>query len=400
MKIRKIYKTVFLTLILYAFFAIPMQSQVTIGLESIPLQGVLLDLKESDETNGNSNSDNGLVLPRVILSDLNSLSPMLTGSELSDGALKLKHTGLVVYNVNTSAPFEKGLYVWDGAKWNLLKANPSVNVTADNGLNLSGGSTVKLGGNLLQNTKINLFDTGLNNYNLIFNNVASGKNGKIGIGTSDPKATMQIENPYSVEPLVLSNLKGYKDAKNDIDAANPAYYDLRVSENGVVRKARSLGVAANQSFAYNLRANTLIALGYDTSGGGSDLKWTRNGADVDYIELPEDGVYIFSICLFGNISGPMAKSVDTNSYYISAFRGIPDVYSATNLIDIVEIVVMRTQNNNFASYSVNIPVSGYAGQKIYFKLSSSSAGNSRFSWTLTTGNDNVPNKTSLIFWKM
>ena len=52
-------------------------SQVTIGMIDQPLDGTLLDLKESNTSNGGANSQKGLMLPRVSLTDVNSLSPIL-----------------------------------------------------------------------------------------------------------------------------------------------------------------------------------------------------------------------------------------------------------------------------------------------------------------------------------
>ena len=157
------------------FFAV---SQVTIGMLDQPLNGTLLDLKESNVSNGGANSQKGLMLPRVTLTDVYSLSPILSGSDLSNASLKPNYTGLIVYNVSTTAQFVKGLYSWDGTKWNLLSP-----ISAENGLNLSN-ATIKLGGNLNQTTTVNLA-----NNNLIFD---SSSGGKVGIGTSIPTATLDI----------------------------------------------------------------------------------------------------------------------------------------------------------------------------------------------------------------
>ena len=154
------------------------QSQVTIGTLSQPLKGVLLDLKESDASNGDANSEKGLMLPRVTLTNTKSLSPILSGEDLNDATLISNYAGLIVYNVSTAAPFEKGLYSWDGTQWNLISP-----VSASNGLTLSN-DTVKLGGDLTQATTVNL-----NSNNLILD---TSTGGNIGIGTSSPAATLDI----------------------------------------------------------------------------------------------------------------------------------------------------------------------------------------------------------------
>ena len=156
------------------------QSQVTIGTLAQPLKGTLLDLKESNVSNGDANSQSGLMLPRVSLTNINSLSPMLSGADLTDAALKPDYTGLIVYNVSTTPPFVKGLYSWDGIKWNLLS---SISISAENGLTLSN-DVAKLGGNLTQATTVNL-----NNNNLNFD---SSNGGKVGIGVSQPAATLDV----------------------------------------------------------------------------------------------------------------------------------------------------------------------------------------------------------------
>ena len=382
---KKIVEILPLTLLLCVSFSV--QSQVTIGSQSIPLKGVLLDLKENDEKTGNANSEKGLILPRVILTAIDELSPMLTGLEPDYQNLKQGYTGLVVYNVNANHPFEKGMYVWDGSKWSPLKVPlQGGSVMAENGLSLSVNGAIKLGGDLMENTILNLN----NDYNLIFD---SGQ-GKIGVGTSDPKASLQIENPNNIEPFIMKNVKLITDSKNVIDNPNPTYYNLKISENGVIRKAM-FGVSnPNESFMYLLRANTQIASGASTGTGGSDLKWTRNGVQSDYITLPESGLYVFSFCLYGSLTTSSSSYADGNSFYISAFK---DGTAVANLIDIEEFVALRIQNYNFTSYYVNLAVSGNAGDKIYFKLSS---GGTKFTWTLMADGINAANKTNMVFWKI
>ena len=177
---RKKAKIELLTLILCVGISFTAHSQVTIGTQTPPLKGALLELKQSDDTSGSENSNGGLILPRVSLNAINTLAPMLTGSDLSDASLKPSYTGLMVYNVNEASSFEKGLYIWDGTQWNRINTSLIDSIAAKNGLYFStAGDTIKLGGNLTENTAINQ-----STYNLQF----SG-DGKLKVGgTTAPTA--------------------------------------------------------------------------------------------------------------------------------------------------------------------------------------------------------------------
>jgi len=384
-KFNKIIGYVLFTFFLCMCFSFTAQSQVLIGSESIPLKGALLDLRENDENSGNANSESGLVLPRVFLSELNSLVPILEGTEPDYENLKPRYTGMVVYNVNTTSPFEKGIYVWDGISWGKMSTAALTSIQAKNGLTVSGGDNVELGGDLEKNTSINLGD-----YNLLFDHNL----GKIGIGSSSPQAVMHIGNPNSVDPLILQNVKFVTDAQNAIDEPDAVYYDLKVSEKGVIRKIQTTTTSVNQSFVYKLSENTLIlpgdATSYGTTGlGGSELLWTGpGGIDHSFIKLPEDGAYVFSFSLVGNWSS--GTNIESNTFYVSAFKG---GFNPANLIDIAEIVINHTSHTTI-SYSINLTVSGKAGDDIHFKISSFQPGDYKFKWTLDA------QKTNMIFWRL
>ena len=103
------------------------KAQVTIGSGSPPAEGVLLQLKENDNTGANATK--GMMLPRMYLSDKNNLYPMFedqnnSGLPSPDYASiqdKQKqdelHIGLYVYNLNPCNPFGRGTYVWNGQEW-------------------------------------------------------------------------------------------------------------------------------------------------------------------------------------------------------------------------------------------------------------------------------------------
>lgn len=173
--------TKWLLLTVGLFLSHHIQAQVTIGTGTSPLEGVVLDLKEWEDQTGAENSKKGFTIPRILLTNINNLYPMLTGSEPNYNVLKLSHKGLLVYNVSSTSPFVEGIYIWDGTKWNLI------NTVADNGLSMNS-NTVELGGTLKKSTTVDLGAFDLN-----FNNTT----GKIGIGTTTPSTLLHIESATS-----------------------------------------------------------------------------------------------------------------------------------------------------------------------------------------------------------
>lgn len=129
-----------LTTLLFAGFLMA-AAQVTIGIEEAPVSGSLLQLKDKNVTDGKANATKGLLLPRVELDAVNSVSGTIAQKLLNTLKLTLpsgitfnaeQHTGLMVYNINTQtvasgAPFSEnkvcpGVYVWNGSSWNRLMA--------------------------------------------------------------------------------------------------------------------------------------------------------------------------------------------------------------------------------------------------------------------------------------
>lgn len=123
-----------LSALLLFFISIPsLYAQVTIGMDYAPVEGALLQLKQTETSNDNSKK--GLGLPRVKLTSENNLFPMFAVDPNNDNPVAnelyqtdksnqdLLHVGLLVYNINpclTHMGDSQGLQVWDGAQWNSL----------------------------------------------------------------------------------------------------------------------------------------------------------------------------------------------------------------------------------------------------------------------------------------
>lgn len=92
--------------------------QVTIGNDTPPVKGALLQLKENENTGANSTK--GLLLPRVKLTDSNSLQDL--GIPASENLL---HAGMMIFNTNDDLckNISKGVSLWTGEEWTVLGTN-------------------------------------------------------------------------------------------------------------------------------------------------------------------------------------------------------------------------------------------------------------------------------------
>jgi hypothetical protein len=87
-----------------------------------------------------------MLLPRVSLTGINSLSPLVPSATALD---KEEHIGLMVYNLNETAPFLKGVYIWNGTTWEIYRQLSNITsseLSATNGLRKTGSDFVGLGG--------------------------------------------------------------------------------------------------------------------------------------------------------------------------------------------------------------------------------------------------------------
>jgi len=398
-----IYSTkVVLFSLLLAGFALSARAQVTIGAQLPPLKGAILDLKESDAPDGSQNSTSGLMMARVYLNNIDSLSPILTGSDAANPSLLPQYTGLIVYNVNATPPLTKGLYSWNGTQWVSLNNSAQGGgggAAADNGLSLSL-DTIQLGGNLIKNSTIDL-----KNNNLSFNATDTGK---VGVLVSKPAAFLDINSQTGVDPLILNNM-ALTSAANNIDAPGAAVYNqLQVSDSGVVREAAISMNSNSAAFVYTLAAasaKSAIQQGdsLGTITGSTTLVWTLGSNSADSIvTLPATGSYIFAFRFYGSIGRLSYTHNKSASFYLSAFKN-SSLFYAEELIVHVRLV---PDLNNFmyaydaVTYSATLSVSGNAGDKILFRLGRKADSTTYpMPWTLVSTAGNQANTTSMVFWK-
>ncbi|WP_165022162.1 FISUMP domain-containing protein [Dysgonomonas sp. ZJ279] len=126
--------------VLSTFTNVSLSAQVTIGSNLPPKAGTLLDLNEFSSDAQNANSTRGLQLPRVSLTDLNSLTDIAGGGSALLDAESL--TGLWVYNAKESSDICPGLHVWSGSQWTSLM--PSVVEYFEDVRTKANGSTERI----------------------------------------------------------------------------------------------------------------------------------------------------------------------------------------------------------------------------------------------------------------
>lgn len=91
------------------------QPRTTIGSNIAPPTAAILNLQtQPDATGGGVNANGGFMLPRVVLTDNNSLKPFIaSGGTIAE---KNNHKGMQVYHIGGNG-FDSGVYTWNGANW-------------------------------------------------------------------------------------------------------------------------------------------------------------------------------------------------------------------------------------------------------------------------------------------
>lgn len=244
-------KRVLFLIHLFLFFSTNSYSQITIGSTEKSIKAGLLDLKtDIAKTSdiGTESSDKGLLLPRVMLTNINELSPFINSATNKE---KLEHIGLTVYNVNTVSPFLAGIYIWNGSSWGYAKQQKTTSIfNATNGTS-KASKELRLGGTLIEETVIDQ-----NKYNLNFkettgtfsiNNTLIVSNTNTGIGvTPIPTAKLNIGGETNIGKNLNINSSTKESTLKKTDLTGLLFYkDPNVSnpKGHILRSTDSNGKA-------------------------------------------------------------------------------------------------------------------------------------------------------------
>ncbi|MCC9069995.1 hypothetical protein LNQ49_00055 [Flavobacterium sp. F-65] len=374
-------------LILFVVFYSTILGQTTIGSPKAPHPSAILELDSSTK---------GVLLPIVTLQSSKDMT-----------TIRAPANGLLVYNSGLHPDFQhKGYMSWDGIEWRLLVDTSSIKAT----LSINSIIDTSLSPNAYDANKP---------YNGILEVRYIGGN-----GGSYPRGT-----PYTHKGLTFELQPGKLGATGilvyKVTGKPLVSFPSKITNVPIIFQETTLatkdigGSQVIESSQYTLYSNVIANFGVNGGNGvekgygGSLMKWGKKGQQKEII-LPETGSYSFSFRLYGTaILAPPSNTA--LPVYIAAFKqkGATPVIKPSNvininpmtdnLLDIAEMTIIKAVGYNQITYSINLTISGKAGDKIYFTISSVNVDPTySFKWALKNGDgdDAVANRSSMIFWKL
>ncbi|WP_029906116.1 hypothetical protein [Prevotella sp. 10(H)] len=196
-------KTSIFSLLLFCVLSLSVSAQITIGSDTDPQDATLLDIKTNEveyfdpQSATTDKEGGGILLPRLALTGKNNF-PFIVGNTSGDIIKKLRHKGLLVYNLNKSiADLKAGVCVWDGTEWKNISH-----------MELPTAPLWLLGGNAGTNPTTNYLGT-QENTPLSFRTNMSDRlyitgTGLVGIGSKSPLTTLHIAGDMriGVTPII------------------------------------------------------------------------------------------------------------------------------------------------------------------------------------------------------
>jgi len=221
--------------------------------------------------------------------------------------------------------------------------------------------------------------------------------GNVGVGGASmatPTARLQVRPSTTIlDPLILEGLRSTTDPNNTIDGASTTYYDLRISENGVVRRSPPVVITPGSSSIIDLAAVVGVTTGTATGGGGTLMSWRLPGTttNTQTITLPDDGAYIFTFRFYGTVNMAATAVTASTHYFWALVNG--------TITDMTALTIVKG-NVPVATYSTSLTVNGRKGDLVSFRIAESAVDNPSIGWRLVSRPGNNADKTSMVYWKI
>jgi len=350
-------------------------AQVTVGSNTDPVRAALLDVKgQAADADNITSKTGGLALPRVNLVDAETLQPFIatTDADWTDPTKKAQliknHTGLMVYNLNTTSPFAQGIYVWTGAKWVMASG------LARNGLNQKDGY-VQLGGALSQDETIITGDK----QDLIIDlkNVSGADKGFMIKGLSDLGNSVSLvindEGKLGKSPVIPARLAFFQSGDQSRTPGINTRGNAIVVKWNITNETATTGKdlvtnnivdwdQANNAFIMRLDAAIEMSamLGYQGGGwanpptntvGGPEQVIVNATLQVNKIEVDNNGDPVlgpggeFTYTGWADYSSVRGVYTGATNYYRNTLN-IPPAMMSARKGDKIRLVVMRPPDEN------------------------------------------------------
>jgi len=330
-------------IIAFIVSCIMIQAQVTLGLNTTPEKAALLDIKSQDSAmDGEATSaagGGGLLLPRVLLTDINELSPFIDKDKVSTteyARQKEIYKGLVVYNLTETGVFVPGMYVWDVNQWRLASGDTNTETT----------DYWALKGNKDTNPATNYLGTKDNKALSLKTNKTErlriSETGNVGINNPAPEKTLDVNTDTKLNNLLF--LKGIPPVPPGDDM--PISLLVRDNKTGLVYSTPGPGE--------NTRAYTFlkyIVSNLNTAQGGIKCVLNTQISIEDYTLVVVGSSFQTNPVGLGLIVGP-GSSGDYNSQAVYAYLDTPSGSDTQTWFLSADYPGGRTENGNAGTWTI------------------------------------------------
>ncbi|MCC9069991.1 hypothetical protein LNQ49_00035 [Flavobacterium sp. F-65] len=345
----------------------------------------------------NVQSDNkGVLFPKVTLK-----------GEQDKSVIKNPTDGLLVYNTGLDPNFNlSGYMYWNTDSWIILSPSKTSKAVISNGL-------VKDSQMLLSNSyTATVIDDILTVVYSGGNGVFYPKEGKyLASGTVGGDKEIYLE--LQAGKLESTGMLYFKiTGKPGSSVKTSAIKDIKIKFQGKLLGEidKVGGVTVTEALQFTISNSIDIEDGNEFGENGSILNWSRDNNSVgQYIELPEDGSFVFAFRIYG-VTSSTYTTVQQQWCFISAWKELEETALGTSpiLSDISEMGLISPRKGSSITYTINLTATGKKGDRVFFKMARGHNNSKEQKFTLTLKNGgpaSLPSeksgaRTSMFYFKL